>query len=388
MGLFEGLKVALVHDWLTDMRGGERVLEQCLQVLPQAELYTLLHVPGRVSRLIEARPIHTSFLQRLPGIARTYRYWLPLFPLAVESLRLRDVELVLSVSQGVAKAVRVPPGALHVCYLNTPLRYMWDGFDDYFGPGRARLPVRLAARLLRPALQHWDRATAGRVHRFVSNSRNVQERTQRIYGRASTVIYPPVSLERFGPGPAREEFYLMVGAFAPNKRVDQAVTAFNRLGLPLHIVGGGQTEALCRRLAGPTITFLGERSDEQIANLYRRARAFVFPGTDDFGITPVEAQASGTPVIAHASGGALETVTPETGVFYQEASAEGLAGAVRTFAADPGRFDPAACVANARRFGTERFRRELEEVLIRSLAAFRAGQRLDPGADGGPGARG
>ncbi len=374
MGLLDGrnvteVNVALVHDWLTGMRGGERVLEEFCRLFPEAPLYTLVHAPGRVSPLIEQRVLHTSFLQRIPGIARRYRYFLPLFPAAARGLHLQGYDLVLSSSHAAAKGVSIAPGTLHVCYLHAPLRYMWDSFDDYFGPGRARWPVRAAAHLLRPWLQRWDRASTTGVHRLLVNSRNIQAQVQRIYHRDATVVYPPVSVERFAPAQQREDFYLMVGAFAPNKRVDLAVQAFTRMNKPLRIVGGGQTEAACRRMAGPSITFLGERSDGEIADLYARARAFIFPGEDDFGITPVEAQASGTPVIAQAVGGALETVTPATGVLFHEASVDGLMRAVEDFEQRQAQFSPAACVANAARFAAPRFR---EELLRELEGAWRA----------------
>lgn len=357
------IKASLAHDWLTGMRGGERVLEEFCAVLPQADLYTLVHRAGSVSELIENRPIHTSFLQRLPGGIRHYRYFLPLYPWAVSRLRPRGIDLLLSSSHAAAKGIRPPAGALHVSYVHAPMRYMWDGFDEYFGVGRARWPVRMAARLLRPVLQKWDRQSAAMVDHFIVNSRFIQEQVRRFYGRDSTVIHPPVSLERFSPGGAKADFFLMVGAFAPNKRVHHAIETFNRLQLPLCIVGGGQEEARCRALAGDTIQFLGELGDEETALLYRQARAFIFPGRDDFGITPLEAQASGTPVIAWAAGGALETVSPQTGILYEREGPEALEEAMNSFLAGPERFHPAACIANARRFGRERFRREILEFL-------------------------
>ncbi len=371
-------RVALVHDWLTGMRGGERVLEVFCELFPHADLYTLVRRPGRVSPAIARMRTVPSFLQKLPGGVKHYRWFLPLYPLAIARFRLADVDLVLSSSHAVAKGIRVPPGALHVCYLHAPMRYMWDGFADYFGPGRAPWPVRLAARAVRPALQAWDVRSSRGVHRFLVNGRHVQAQARRLYGRESTVIHPPVALERFlaAPGAAaerREPFYLMVGAFAPNKRVEQAIQVFTGLGLPLVVAGSGPEEARCRALAGPTVTFLGEQDDGAVARLYRRARAFVFPGVDDFGLTPLEAQACGTPVIACAAGGALETVTPETGLLYPGPDAGALQAAVRAFEADPGRFRPEACVANALRFGRGRFRDEVSAALAETMAEFRQG---------------
>jgi glycosyltransferase involved in cell wall biosynthesis len=387
------LRVALVHDWLTGMRGGERVLEVLCEIFPQADLYTLVVVPERLSPALRRMRIVPSLLQNLPGGVKSYRHYLPLMPWLIRRFRLYDYDLVVSSSHAVAKGVRVKPFVPHVCFLHAPMRYMWDGFDDYFGPGRASLPVRLAATVLRPWLQRWDRRSAAGVHRFVVNSANIQAQAKRFYGRNAEVVYAPVSLERFAPvslerfapvapghaapGEGPGEYYLMVGAFAPNKRVPTAVAAFTRMGKPLRIAGGGPEEARCRAMAGPSVEFLGERSDEEIAALYAGARAFVFPGVEDFGITPLEAQASGVPVIALAAGGALETVTPETGLLYApkpgQSDVDALIEAVRDFEARPERFTPAACVANARRFGREVFKARLLAVLEETLAAYRQG---------------
>ncbi|HUJ76996.1 MAG TPA: glycosyltransferase [bacterium] len=370
---WRALRVALVHDWLTGMRGGERALEVMCELFPQADLYTLVARPERLSPTLAGMRILPSVLQNLPGGVKHYRHYLPLLPWIIRRFRLQGYDLVLSSSHAVAKGARVSPFTPHVCYLHAPLRYMWDSFDEYFGPGRASLPVRLAARALRGPLRRWDWRSAQRVQRFLVAGRNIQEQARRLYGRSATIVGGPVRLERFAPAPRREDFYLMVGAFAPNKRVPLAIEAFNRLGSPLWIVGGGQEEARCRALAGPTIRLLGEVSDEDIASLYGRARAFIFPGVEDFGLTPLEAQASGTPVLAFAAGGALETVTPQTGILYAEPGPEGLMAAVRQFEADPARFTVAACQANAQRFSRERFRANLEQVLEETLTAFRAG---------------
>ncbi len=371
--MLAGLRVALVHDWLTGMRGGERTLEVFCELFPRAPLYTLVVEPQRLSPALARMRIIPSLLQKLPGGVKHYRYYLPLMPWLIGRFRLADCELVLSSSHAVAKGIPVPRGACHVCYVHAPLRYMWHGFDDYFGPGRAALPVRLAARLARPWLQRWDRRSAEGVHRFLVNSRATQQQVRKYYGRESTVVYPPVELERFAPAARREDYYLMVGAFAPNKRVPLAIAAFNRLGLPLRIVGSGQQEAACRALAGPTVTLLGERPDAEIAQLYARARAFIFPGVEDFGITPLEAQASGTPVIAFAAGGALETVTEQTGLFFTEPTADALAQAVLRFERERERFRPEACVAQARPFGRGKFRARMQALLEETLAAFRSG---------------
>jgi len=371
------LRVALVHDWLTGMRGGERMLEVLCELFPHADLYTLVVDRARLSPALQRMRIVPSLLQNLPGGVKYYRHYLPLMPWLIRRFRLYGYDLVVSSSHAVAKGVRVKPFVPHLCYLHAPMRYVWDRFEDYFGPGQASLPVRLAARALRPWLRRWDRRSAAGVHRFLVNSAYVQAQAKRIYGRQSVVVYGPIQLERFAPAAPREAYYLMVGAFAPNKRVHHAVEAFTRLGLPLKIVGTGQAEARCRALAGPTIEFLGERSDAEVAALYSRARGFIFPGVEDFGLTPLEAQASGTPVIALAQGGALETVTPETGLLYTpqpgQSAVDALLEAVRAFEANRSRYTEAACVANARRFGRDAFRERVTAVIEETLAAYREG---------------
>ncbi len=323
-------RVALVHDWLTGMRGGEYVLEGLTELFETPELFTLIHVQGSVSPAIEKLPIRASFLQKIPGIAQSYRKFLGIMPSAAERLDVSGADLVVSSSHCVAKGVRKRPDAVHVSFVHAPMRYMWDRFDDYFGPGKASPLVRAAARFLRPRLREWDRRVSqtDRVDALVANSSFIAEQIRAAYGRDAGVVHPFADLSRFGAARAPEPFYLMVGAFAPYKRVDLAIEAFNRLGLPLRIVGGGQEADALRRLAGPTIEFLGQVSNEEIASLYRRCRAFVFPGVEDFGITPLEAMASGAPVIAFAAGGALDTVTRESGVLFKPQTVDALCEAV------------------------------------------------------------
>jgi glycosyltransferase involved in cell wall biosynthesis len=355
------------------MRGGEAVLEGLLALHPDAEIFTLLHVPGSVSRLIEDRPIHTSFVQGLPGSRRAYRYLLPLFPRAVESLDLRGFDLVLSSSHCVAKGARAPEGVPHVCYCHTPMRYVWDQFDAYFGPGRASVPVRATMRALAPRLRSWDVRTASRVSTFVANSSHVAERIERYYGRPSVVVHPPVDVDRFAPADARGDFYLVLGAPSPYKRVDVAIEACARLGRRLVVAGystgmGGDLERPRGGLPD-NVTVRGYLSPEQVAEVLARARALLLPGVEDFGITVVEALASGTPVIALGRGGVLDSVRPlggeqgpgaPTGVFFDEPTPEALARAIERFEAH--RFDTDALVDSARRFGKLRFLDEMREV--------------------------
>jgi len=360
------MQVALVHDWLTGMRGGERCLEVFCELFPDATIFTLVRVPGAVSPRIEGMRIETSVLSRLPGISRYYRMFLPLFPLLVERFDLTGYDLILSSSHCVAKGVRVPRGALHACYIFTPMRYVWDLYDDYFGPGRASPLRRSLMAMFRRRLQRWDVAVATRVHHFVAISRHVADRVKRYYGREASIIYPPVDTSRFRIGQGQGEFYLVVSAFAPYKRLDLAIEACNNLRRPLKIVGSGQDERKLRALAGPTVEFLGPRSDEDVASLYPRCRALLFPGLEDFGITPLEAMASGRPVIAYGRGGACETVIPlktlpdtgthvaegkdgggttagaPTGILFAEQTVESLVAAMEEFEANSARFEPKA----------------------------------------------
>jgi glycosyltransferase involved in cell wall biosynthesis len=370
------MKVALVHDWLTGMRGGERCLEVFCEIFPEADLFTLLHVPGSVSPLIESRRIRTSFIQRLPGAAERYRLLLPLFPFAVERFDLSGYDLVLSSSHCVAKGVRVPKKALHLCYCFTPMRYVWDLYDDYFG-ARAGLAVRLLMPPVASALRHWDRITASRAHHFAAISHCVAERVARCYGRAAEVIYPPVDVQRFRLSEEPGEFYLIVSALTPYKRVDLAVAAMNRLGFRLVVVGSGPEERRLKALAGRTVEFLGWRSDQEVAELYSRCRALLFPGMEDFGIVPLEAMASGRPVIAFGRGGALETIVPwepgndaATGCLFSEQTVDALAGAIRRFEANAHHFNPKALRAHAEAFDRPLFKERIAAWVARRWEEF------------------
>jgi len=372
-----GARVVLVHDWLTGMRGGEKVLEALCAAFPQAPLHTLLHLPGSVSRTIEDRPIQASFLQRLPLVEKRYRHYLPLFPLAAESLRLPPCDLVLSTSHCVAKGVRPPAGALHVSYLHTPMRYVWDLYDQYFGPGRGGV-ARYVMPLFRGYLRAWDVKTAGRVDHYLANSAHVAERIARHYQRQATVIHPPVEAGRFAPVPAAEveDYYLVVSACAPYKRVDLAVSACARSGRRLKVVGIGPELERLKTLAGPTVEFLGWQPDEALPGLYARARALLFPGEEDFGITPLESMAAGRPVVAYARGGALETVVgpddprgrPATGVFFARQTESDLLAALEELESGRVGFDPAALAAHAAGFATPVFTRRILDFLAQTLA--------------------
>ncbi len=384
------MRVALVHDWLVGMRGGEKVLDAFCELYPGARLFTLLHQPGACSPRIEAlRPV-TSFIDRLPFARSRYRYYLPLFPHAIESFDLSEFDLVLSSSHCVAKGVITPPRATHVCYIHTPMRYVWDQYQDYFGPGRGSPLKRFGARLFSTYLRNWDEASAPRVDRYIANSANVAARVEKRYRREAWVALPPVDLERFTPRSEAElgDYYLIVSAFAPYKRVDVAIEALGRMGRALKIVGSGEDEPRLRALARsyPKVELLGSVREEEVTRLFERCRALIFPGEEDAGITPMEAQAAGRPVIALGRGGALELVRPlgevasPTGLFFQvegsitaqgtpgfESAVRALSGAVERYEANRAAFEPAAARANAERFGREQFKRRIGAMVERAV---------------------
>ena len=364
------MKVALVHDWLTGMRGGEKVLEVVCGLFPDAEIHTLFHWRGSVSPAIERHRIHTSFLQYMPMARTQYRRYLPLFPFAIERFDLDGCDLVISSSHCAAKGVVAPGRARHLCYCHSPMRYAWDQFDAYFGPERVGA---VASRwLYRPVLARlaaWDAATAHRVHRFVANSGHVAARIRRYYNREATIVYPPVDTVFYQPAsvPA-ESHFLVVSAFVPYKRIEIAIEACRRIGAPLRIVGDGPDRDRLQRLSGHDVTFLGPLPDEQLRNEYQRARALIMPGEEDFGIVPVEAQACGRPVVALARGGALETVTDgDTGVLFGEPTADSLVAALTRLAAHS--FDPGRIRASAERFSREHHARAMRGVIDDTVAA-------------------
>jgi glycosyltransferase involved in cell wall biosynthesis len=368
--------VALVHDWLTGMRGGERVLEVLASLLPGAHLFTLFRVPGSVSPALEALPTTTSFLQHLPLLERGYRYYLPLFPRAIRSLDLRGYSLVVSSSHCVAKGVAVDLGAVHLCYCHTPMRYAWDRFDDYFGTaGGSRVPRPLARSVL-SRLRRWDVATSAGVTRYLANSRHVAGRIARCYGRTARVIPPPVDTDAFHPvsDTPRDE-YLMVSALVPYKRIDRALEAMQRSGRRLRIVGEGPERSRLERLAGGSATFLGRLPESDLVREYSRCRALLMPGVEDAGIAPLEAMACGRPVIALNAGGVPEVVVPPgngkapTGLLFDEPTAAGLARALERFESLQAGFDPVAIRRHAQLYDEAVFRERLQEAIREAFAA-------------------
>lgn len=367
------MKVALVHDWLTGMRGGEKCLEVFCDLYPDAPIYTLVHRRGSVSERIERHPIMTSFIQRLPFGKSRYQRYLPLYPCAIERFDLRGFDLVLSSSHAAAKGVVVHPGTFHVCYCHTPMRYVWLAFEEYFGSGRYRFPTSWMLPAVATWLRAWDVVTARRVDHFIANSHNVAARIRRYYGRASSVVHPWVDTKAFTPLPdehgapvAREEYYLIISALVPYKRVELAVEAVGRLGRRLIVVGSGTERKRLEHMAGPGVQFLGWLPFGRLLDLLRRARALLFPGAEDFGIVPLEAMACGTPVVAYGAGGALETIVDgKTGIFFAQQRVESLADAIRRL--DEVDLSPVAARRRAEEFSREKFRVQIAEEIASAL---------------------
>jgi glycosyltransferase involved in cell wall biosynthesis len=369
-------RVALVHDWLTGMRGGEKVLEVLCRRFPEAPLWTLLHVPGRVSKIIEARNIYTSLLQRMPFAVERYRSYLPLFPLFAELHKAgHSNELVISTSHAVAKAMvnrSSCPRPFHICYIHTPMRYVWDMFDEYFGPDRAgTILSRFVFAPVARWLQFYDRRTSDRVDIFVANSNYVAERVRRIYGRDAVVIAPPVDTERFlSLTRDPQDWYLIVSAMVPYKRVDHAIRAAAALKFHLKLVGTGPELGALRQLAltlGASVDFIGFITDGELGEYYRKARALLFPGIEDFGIVPVEAISSGCPVIALGVGGIVDSMTEETAVLYDHPTPQALQQAILTFEERPGKFREKALRARAELFSEKVFLFKFEAIVTSAL---------------------
>jgi glycosyltransferase involved in cell wall biosynthesis len=365
-------RVALVQDWLTGMRGGEKVLEVFCKLFPEAPLWTLLHNKGSVSETIENRTIHTSLLQRMPQAAKRYRSYLPLFPFFAETNKAQDADVVISTSHAVAKAMvrrRSARKPLHICYIHTPMRYVWDLFDEYFGPARVgAFASRFVFTPIAAGLRSYDRRTSGRVDVFIANSTYVAERVRRIYGREALVLPPPVDVERYSTA-VREagEGYLVVSALVPYKRVDHAIRACASLGRKLTIVGRGPEEGRLRSLAAElqaNVEVTGFASDAMLADYYRTACALLFPGVEDFGIVPVEAIACGCPVIALAEGGVLDSMTQDTAVFFHEQTPDALERAMLQFEARSADFETQALCARAAHFSEAQFVARFSRILI------------------------
>lgn len=354
-------KVVLLHDWLVGFRGGERVLEALCELYPDAPIYTLIHKKGSTSPTIESKEIVTSWLNNIPGIHEHYRYFLPLMPFAAASLKIKhQADIVISSSHCVIKGVKKPEGAIHVSYIHSPMRYIYDQFDNYFS--KSRLLIKVFANLLRPFLKAWDFLSNANVDYFVANSTFIQKRIQTFYFRDSVVIHPFVDLQDFKNQPLenQRENFLMVTAFAPNKRVDLAIEAFNQSGLPLRIIGGGSDAEISglKSIAKSNVNFLGQISREAVLKEYSNAKALIFPGVEDFGIVPLESLASGTPVIAYKVGGVLDTLNEQSAVFFESPTAEALLDAVEKF--KKCKFDRPQLQVFANQFSKENFQQKVK----------------------------
>ncbi len=357
-------RVALVHDWLTGFRGGEKVLLPIASLFPKAPIHTLFYQKNSVHPEIESHDIRSSFLNHMPLSKTKYRYYLPLFPLAAEILMPKKYDLIISTSHAVAKSIHTR-GAKHWCYIHSPMRYVWDRFDDYFGPEVVgALSSKLFFGPVCKALQKYDRKTVDRVGCYVANSSFVRDRVKKFYGVDCEVINPPVETERFKKlVRAPEDFYLFFSALVPYKKADQAILACQKLGRKLKILGKGPELKKLKKLADPKwVDFVENPSDAQVDEYYSRAKALLFPGVEDFGIVPVEASASGMPVVGFRSGGLLDSQTPETCEFYDEQTVDGLANAIQKF--EGRRFDEAALRKNALRFSEEEFRRKIRKSIL------------------------
>jgi glycosyltransferase involved in cell wall biosynthesis len=350
------------------MRGGEKVVEQLCRIFPSADIHTLLWIKGEVSPEIEKHRITTSFLQKCPLIEKKYRQYLPLMPSAIESMKLEGYDIVISSSACVAKGVKVDRSVPHICYCHTPMRYIWDQYEEYFGGDRANVTTRLAMKLARPFLQKWDLSSSSRVNHFIANSNNVRERINRLYKRESEVIYPPVDIQGY-PQPFDGGYYLMVTALVPYKRTDLAIQAFNESGRPLKIVGSGPELGSLKKIAKGNIEFCGWVDDSSMKQYYAGCKALIFPQDEDFGITAVEAQSAGKPVVAFGKGGALETVADgKTGVFFYEANPSALNNSIEQL--NRMDIDIATIKQNAVRFSEERFSSEIIASVKRVYSAW------------------
>jgi glycosyltransferase involved in cell wall biosynthesis len=364
------MKIALVHDYLNQMGGAERVLLALHALYPDAPIYTSLYDPARVDPTFQQMDVRPSFLQHLPLARRHHQLFLLLYPFAFERLDMREYDLVISSSSAFAKGVITRPDALHICYCHTPMRWVW-AYQDYVQRERLGALVRLLLPFAITPLRVWDQMSATRVDYFIANSPAVAQRIAKYYRRSAVIIPPPVATSSHALSPVQDDYFLIVSRLIPYKRLDLAIEACNHLRLPLKIIGEGRDWRRLERLAGPTIEFLGHIPDEQVRLMLARCQALIHPGEEDFGLAPLEAQASGRPVIAYAGGGALTSIIEGvTGVFFRERSAYSLADALRSFR--PADFDPQAIRRHAEEFDLACFQRRIRQVIAAKLAASEA----------------
>jgi len=371
------LKVAIVHYWLLNMRGGEKVLEEICELFPQADIFTHVYVPGRVSDKIRRHRVKTTFIAGLPLARSSYQTYLPLMPMALEELDLSAYDLVISSEAGPAKGVIVRPDALHVCYCHSPMRYIWDQYPVY---RRSAGPLaRLLMPFLMSRLRQWDVTSSARVDHFLANSTAVAARIRKYWRREAEVVPPPVDTARFSAAQRRDDYYLFAGELVPYKRADLAVSACTALDRRLIVIGDGPDARRLRKIAGPRVEFLGRVSDEVLAQHYARCRALLFPGEEDFGIIPVEAMASGAPVICFGRGGANDTVIPDvTGIFFEEQTLEDMMEAIRRFEMVEHTFDAGRLQEHAAGFAKGLFRQRFGAIIQRLMQSdlYQAGPDL------------
>ncbi len=375
------MKVAIVHEWIVTYAGSERVLEQILQLYPEADLFCVVDfLPPEERGFLTNRRIMTTFIQNLPWARKKYRSYLPLMPLAIEQLDLSGYDLIISSSHAVAKGVLTGPDQLHLCYCYSPMRYAWDLQHQYLRESGLERGVRaIAAQYILHRMRLWDMRTVNGVDGFVAISKFIARRIAKVYRRESTVIYPPVDVESFTPAGGREDFFVTASRMVPYKRIDLVVEAF--AAMPerrLIVIGDGPEARRIRTKGGPNIQFLGQQPFEVLRDHLRRARAFVFAAEEDFGILPLEAQACGTPVLAYGRGGALETIrdmseSEPTGIFFREQTVRSLQNAVERFEGEGASITGNACRQNALRFSTEHFRSEMELYVAECWKQFQAG---------------
>jgi glycosyltransferase involved in cell wall biosynthesis len=373
-------KVAIAHEWFVSHAGSERVVEQILAIYPDADLFSLVQfLANSEPNFLGGRSVTTSFIQQLPFARKAFRQYLPLMPFAVEQFDLSAYDLIISSNHAVAKGIISRADQLHISYVHTPIRYAWDLQWQYLQQSGLKWGIKgVLTRLILHYLRLWDVASAQRVDAFVANSHFIARRIWKTYRRKSTVIYPPVGVHRFRADRPRADFYLIVSRFVPYKRVDLAIAAFNRLGLPLLVIGSGSDQTRLQRLAGANIHFLGHQPEAALADYMERCKAFVFTAEEDFGITVVEAQAAGAPVIAYGRGGATETVLPgETGLLFSAQTVDSLVAVVEAFEKSPDQFDPWRIRQQAERFSEERFRAEFQAFVDNTWVKFEQGFALE-----------
>jgi glycosyltransferase involved in cell wall biosynthesis len=365
------MKVALIHDHLAQDGGAEKVLKVFSEMFPEAPIYTLLYEKKNADKYFKDKKIETSVIQKLPGGVKHYQWYMPFMPMAVEFFDLKNYDLVISDASAFAKGVITAPDTLHICYCHTPTRYLWSDTHQYINELRYNKYFKKVISLVLNYVRVWDRVAADRVDKFIANSKTVQRRIAKYYKADSTVIYPPVSIDKFSISENQEDYFLIGGRLAPYKRVDIVIEAFKKLDKKLKIFGGGVDMERLKKIAGSSknIEFLGRVSDEEMAELYRKCQAFINPQEEDFGITVIEAMASGRPVIAFRKGGATETVIDgKTGIFFNKQTPESLIEAVNKF--DSNNFNPNEIRKHAEQYGVERFKREIREFIEREYKNF------------------